>query len=325
MQLVASDNLGFQKFVVSILIRPFDRMQRPHPAIPSRAAWRFNPHPAFRPDATWPGCRSQPVPPRFNPHPAFRPDTTCRPAVPSRLCPLHFNPHLVERPDATDDGPADAVLGDGVSILIRSFGRMQRNREPIARQAIPVSILIRSKDRMQPVLGWCCPSRSPRFNPHPAFRPDATAVVIVPLRSVALVSILVRSFDRLRLNQHVFPDAARLVSILIQSKDWMQPPYAQTVMVSDALFQSSSQSKDWMQPCPRPRPRLPGPCFNPYPVFRPDATGYHGVFRRVHPVSILTRSFDRMQPSSARVGFTSIVFQSSSGRKTGCNPQPRRA
>ena len=88
-------------FDVSILIRPFDRMQLSIRWAGAPTQTRFNPHPAFRPDATS-GCSR-----------VRGWATTC------------FNPHPAFRPDATGRGGQDAE-GRVVSILIRPFDRMQR-------------------------------------------------------------------------------------------------------------------------------------------------------------------------------------------------------
>ena len=92
----------------------------------------------------------------------------------------------------------------GVSILIRPFDRMLRvtgstRNSPLMFQSSSglstgcyqqlegapavsglVSILIRPFDRMLPSLSTISWSAVRRFNPHPAFRPDATAMLGFP-------------------------------------------------------------------------------------------------------------------------------------------------
>ena len=113
----------------------------------------FNPHPAFRPDATKMLRKLLMLYSCFNPHPAFRPDATLL----CHGCAQHFrfNPHPVFRPDATVLGVALPVGQLFVSILIRSF------------------------DRMLPVQCAAPTAVSVRFNPHPAFRPDATSIDVM--------------------------------------------------------------------------------------------------------------------------------------------------
>ena len=179
----------------------------------------FNPHPAFRPDATLSGCASL-LPPGVSI--LIRPFDRMRPIVPllSFELPGGFNPHPAFRPDATPDFRAAvdeaqfqsssglstgcdsqpsslAFRGNAVSILIRPFDRMRPHPWYAWDRPGDVSILIRPFDRMRPGKGpkrrkgkafqsssglsTGCDSPPPRwqrcrrcFNPHPAFRPDAT-------------------------------------------------------------------------------------------------------------------------------------------------------
>ena len=156
---------GADLVLVSILNPARRPDATPGPGLPRPGLSRFNPHPARRPDATRERLvrRQRPVT-RFNPHPARRPDATS-----TILCGLHHDP------------------GSRVSILIRPEGRMQQQvRAQLHTPELPdVSILIRPEGRMQPVaifVGWG-DQTSPRFNPHPARRPDATPVSEIPICS----------------------------------------------------------------------------------------------------------------------------------------------
>ena len=94
----------------------------------------------------------------------------------------------------------------------------------------------------------------------------------------------------------ILDDAFQVVSILIRSPDRMQHPIREA------------------SPADPQR-------FNPHPVAGPDATIRPGPPPQHIHVSILIRSPDRMQHYAFQlpVGFV-MVFQSSSGRRTGCNP-----
>ena len=133
---------------VSILTRPLGRMQRRRHGHRPGGIGRFNPHPAFGPDATSavtgiPTFRSG-----FNPHPAFGPDAT-------GLATRQRKPTIV-------------------SIFTRPLGRMQRRSDAIRGRGYVVSILTRPLGRMQPVTDIYEPDARTGFNPHPAFGPDAT-------------------------------------------------------------------------------------------------------------------------------------------------------
>ena len=115
--------------------------------------YRFNPHPARRPDATPKSPLALVIPACFNPHPARRPDATWPDAgLISRPC----NP---------------SILGRGVSILIRPEGRMQHE----------VGALVHTGMVFCQKAGWRHARRC--FNPHPARRPDATPVSEFPICS----------------------------------------------------------------------------------------------------------------------------------------------
>ena len=176
------------------------------------AAPGFNPHPA---DATG-KCEVSIAPSTsFNPHPAFRPDATpptrCQGLVsilidlstmlPTSSLPIRFarmvfqsssglsagwlksrppkglpvNPHPAFRPDATR--PMFSAFSIAVSILIRPFDRML----PVIDDDSGVNFPFQSSSGLSTGCYW--PSPGPpgeRFNPHPAFRPDATAMLGFP-------------------------------------------------------------------------------------------------------------------------------------------------
>ena len=256
---------------VSILIRPFDRMLRCCATVAARRQHFpcFNPHPAFRPDATL-LMRHRRAEPHgwhsFNPHPAFRPDATLYP------------------------GRSEHTVYNVVSILIRPFDWMLPGVPGQLAHGVSnvVSILIRPFDRMLPgsvavsvigvtfqsssglSTGCYVPSNRPLaaskcFNPHPAFRPDATVQeravdrpqllfqsssglstgcysrVVMTAPAFPEVSILIRPFDRMlreRLRKRG-PDYS--VSILIRPFDRMLPgiPLGAAGRTT-SLFQSSS-------------------------------------------------------------------------------------
>ena len=160
---------------VSILIRPEGRMQRVGSPVWSVATPRFNPHPAFWPDATTPAGRWRGRTACFNPHPAFWPDATKGPRGRDGP-PAGFNPHPAFWPDATR-----LLIGlcnlrsywfQSSSGLLAGCNRRLRLAEtPGSRSFNPHPA--RRPDATTPGRwrwGW-----SMRFNPHPARRPDATA------------------------------------------------------------------------------------------------------------------------------------------------------
>ena len=83
------------------------------------------------------------------------------------------------------------------------------------------------------------------FNPHPAFRPDATSRASPAHLSVAPVSILIRPFDRMLL----------------------LPP-----RLEPGAFSCFKSSSGLSTGCYFSRRRVPWSGFNPHPAFRPDAT-----------------------------------------------------
>ncbi len=231
----------------------------------------------------------------FNPHPVARPGATYPPslgAAPRR----RFNPHPVARPGATQ-----------LPRRLRSRHRQRFNPHPVARPGATLPITYWQK---------CRPYS---FNPHPVARPGAT-------RTGQTAASLARRF-----NPHpvarpgATPDDRRwqlfpLVSILTRSQGRVRRPHDGS-NDRGAMFQSSPGRKAGcderragrdIEPCrvsiltrSQGRVRLhPGGdsfttsrCFNPHPVARPGAT----IARSVPPIATL------------------IMFQSSPGRKAGCD------
>ena len=148
MQLVFCESERSEVGLVSILIRSKDRMQPRVSSSRHRRILGFNPHLAFRPDATGLTSGACLRTTGFNPHLAFRPDAT---GLTSGAClrTTGFNPHLAFRPDATGltSGACLRTTGFNPHLAFRPDAtpagcRANRNRL--------VSILIRSFDRMQP-------------------------------------------------------------------------------------------------------------------------------------------------------------------------------
>ena len=163
--------------------------------------------------------------------------------------------------------------------------------------------------------------RSPGFNPHPAFWPDATSLAVKMMRPVA--SFQSSSGQKAGCDtvawvsargQGVFqsssgqkagcnrrragpePRQPELVSILIRPSGRMQPRGVSA----------------WQPPLSL--------CFNPHPARRPDATVHPGGVRCQRFVSILIRPSGRMQPLPSWATPCVIwMFQSSSGLLAGCN------
>ena len=156
---------------------------------------------------------------------------------------LRFNPHPARRPDATGDNGRGFRLYN-VSILIQPEGRMQPGwmvslvslvrwfqssssqkagcnpDKPRIGVARDVSILIQPEGRMQPPV----PARAfadPRFNPHPARRPDATTKHVQIRRQL----IMFQSSSSQKAgcnNQPGYAGRMGYVSILIQPEGRMQ-------------------------------------------------------------------------------------------------------
>ena len=159
----------------------------------------------------------------------------------------------------------------------------------------------------------------------------------------AEVSILIRSPDRMQPNVPFGNTPISDVSILIRSPDRMQRGRAASRMPlgrrfnphpvagPDATWTTRTRTRPWCsfqsssgrrtgcngRPIPGTR-RRPG--FNPHPVAGPDATRGGDTSWAIRPrVSILIRSPDRMQLEDDPGFDLDLVFQSSSGRRTGCN------
>ncbi len=110
-----------------------------------------------------------------------------------------------------------------------------------------------------------------RFNPHPVRRLDATANAIV-LRSNQMARF--NPHPVRRLDATCFQTTCRvepaLVSILIQSEDWMLlSPHIFPLL--SLMFQSSSSPKTGCYILHQDTISIPC-CFNPHPVRRLDAT-----------------------------------------------------
>ena len=253
----------------------------------------------------------------FNPHPAGRPDATIS----------EREPHMLQLLFQSSSGlPAGCnVIGQDVvgravqvSILIRPSGRMQPTTHALlgglsvfqSSSGLPagcnirvfrhqrhpgVSIRIRPSGRMQHGSSGGCMELS-SFNPHPAFRPDATTAPARNGQLLTVVSILIRPSGRM---QPVNRWATGVVVLLFQSSSGLPAGcnyVAMSARCAKSRFQSSSglpagcnggSGQPW-------RRLMTG--FNPHPAFRPDAT-----------------SLPRCK------GPPHNPFQSSSGLPAGCN------
>ena len=182
---------------VSILIRPFDRMRRPGCRGYSFRRRCFNPHPALRPDATPLAMAPTPTGTRFNPHPALRPDATPPGQLldylpkgfqsssgPSTGCdtgnlPTRLGLLMFQSSSGPSTGCDSNRLDNQVfQMLFQSSSGPSTGcdfpyRQPRTR-TLSVSILIRPFDRMRRDVASIQSDRLRSFNPHPAFRPDAT-------------------------------------------------------------------------------------------------------------------------------------------------------
>ena len=197
-----------------------------------------------------------------------------------------FNPHPAFWPDAT------AATASTVSILIRPATGY---RASLFQSS---SGLLAGCNRARPrqMNHGTAAMWARGFNPHPAFWPDATAVVVVLL------------------------DLDNAVSILIRPSGRMQPKPTPLGTSLWSVFQSSSGllagcNRSVCSPVYRLSDR-----FNPHPAFWPDATPLAAAVLSASSVSILIRPSGRMQ--LAVIGgqlIPHIVFQSSSGLLAGCN------
>ena len=171
------------------------------PTTTALGAWysSFNPHPARRPDAIRRGL-ARSVQLRFQSSSGQKAGCntiTRRPTLRSKpfqsssgllagcnglvvsYAPnsrMGFNPHPARRPDATVNGHRRRLGCGEVSILIRPSGQMQLVYGGRWHNPSLVSILIRPEGRMQPLPDSNPDRDRPRFNPHPAFWPDATLI-----------------------------------------------------------------------------------------------------------------------------------------------------
>ena len=212
--------------------------------------------------------------------------------------------------------------GLGVSILIRPFDRMRPGLPAVPLQARrPVSILIRPFDRMRHHARIAARKGGSCFNPHPAFRPDATAQGGGYLL-LDEVLILIRPFDRMRplasavdnsqsrefqsssglstgcdTGQRGAPDRPNLhVSILIRPFDRMRLRNLTAGPPPDSGFQSSSGLSTG---CDRLLP-----------------PGSYAATARFQSSSGLSTGCDAF---CLRVLRDISLFQSSSGLSTGCD------
>ena len=329
-------------YAVSILTRPFDRVQRRQNRGSALPLLRFNPHPAFRPGATRRPAASPTASGGFNPHPAFRPGATpctrsafCSdpvsiltrpfdrvqrpPSAPYSPIKRGFNPHPAFRPGATRRPAASPTASGGFN----PHPAFRPGATPCTRSAFcsdPVSILTRPFDRVQ--LGQrAISAKRPRFNPHPAFRPGATF----------LSWYAYNSGNRFQSSPGLSTGCNNSVlRHLRQGRQFQSPPGLSTGCnhracyrrVADALFQSSPGLSTGCNGVfcigvIKHRPQR----FNPHPAFRPGATCVRSLpTLNCRCVSILTRPFDRVQLVTAGTSFTfADLFQSSPGLSTGCN------
>ena len=229
-----------------------------------------------------------------------------------------------------------------VSILIRPFDRMRphyRSQRSFSMCGFQSSSgLSTGCDRVKVV---AVPLVKACFNPHPAFRPDATGKSGLH-QLIGAVSILIRPFDRMRPALAALRTVVQAVSILIRPFDRMRLVYSYFV-TRGHMFQSSSGLSTGCDMLRRYSTSSLNCCFNPHPAFRPDATQdrsllHHGLlvsilirpFDRMRPgppehhtgpgrVSILIRPFDRMRLVSSLACHPAFRFQSSSGLSTGCD------
>ena len=286
---------------VSILTRPFDRVQ-PHEYNLCRITLtRFNPHPAFRPGATLRPVRPSGRSWSFNPHPAFRPGATdyeqyhdppgavfqsspglstgcnrLRAVSRSTWCSVS----ILTRPfDRVQPGGADLNVEERqVSILTRPFDRVQRVEIVcLPRDPYEVSILTRPFDRVQRRLRRRCKTGRYRFQSSPGL---STGCNLVPFTGKVLRSPGFNPHPAFR------PGATggRLLGGVRQHEFQSSPGLSTGCNIASPTLRGSTSLS-----------------FNPHPAFRPGVT---------------CPSTQRMQRMPKK------TFQSSPGLSTGCNTSP---
>ena len=155
----------------------------------------------------------------------------------------------------------------------------------------------------------------PRFNPHPARRPDAT--ISHPLKdAIFAVSILIQPEGRMLRGLHDF----NLLFYWFQSSSSPKAGcYAMPSIMprKESLFQSSSSPKAGCYTFVV-KAASSAQCFNPHPARRPDATKGDGATPLNYTVSILIQPEGRMLRQFLAVPVPRNKFQSSSSPKAGC-------
>ena len=204
----------------------------------------FNPHPAFRPGATYPTTLTVHSALGFQSSPGL--STGCNPIGRLRqaiTCPVSILTRPFDRVQQSAEEARSETIN--VSILTRPFDRVQPVHVTVPPALEEVSILTRPFDRVQPRVKNFSRSAQSCFNPHPAFRPGATQWD-EDLASILEVSILTRPFDRVQRKPSAPNRGANYVSILTRPFDRVQ--------LAAALRRGAPL------------------CFNPHPAFRPGAT-----------------------------------------------------
>ncbi len=300
---------------VSILTRLGSRMRRTTCGPRHTPALSFNPHPAWKPDATRSASRRCNTVAMFQSSPGL--EAGCD-AGHARRASRHsrFNPHPAWKPDATNRAHQFRPI-DVVSILTRLGSRMRQLSPQLQRhlleefQSSPgleagcdayLSRTRPSRTRFNPHPAWkpdatrggpSAASSSRRFNPHPAWKPDAT-VGLVPLR---------------------------LHLVTFQSSPGLEAGCDENEVSQLRIINQFQSSPGLEAGCDLSSPHweqtLNG--FNPHPAWKPDAT-IHRVERGCrHDVSILTRLGSRMRRRGEPVRAGDPMFQSSPGLEAGCD------
>ncbi len=169
--------------------------------------------------------------------------------------------------------------------------------------------------RLHPKVYRCLRLRC--FNPHPVRRPDETSLATKVDAIFDVVSIHIRSEDRMRHGPRKAIAAPLNVSIHIRSEDRMRLRWL--IRWSGYLCVSIHiRSEDRMRLASR-RVSMTSPTrFNPHPVRRPDETRltYQSLKSdycfNPHPVRRPDETSPLLQPAA-----TGYAFQSTSGPKTG--------